>query len=322
MTILVTGGAGFIGFHLIRALLEGGHRVVSIDNMNQYYDPSLKEARLSLIRDAITFYRGDITDKVLVDRIFTEHRIDTICHLAAQAGVRYSLENPYAYTHSNVLGTLTIFEAAKKHGVNHILFASTSSVYGLNSKIPFHEDDRVDMPISIYAASKRACELLGFTYHHLFGINTTCLRFFTVYGPYGRPDMALFTFTKGILEGKPIPVYNHGDMERDFTYVADIVQGFLQALDRPLGYMILNLGNGHPVRLMDFIRVIEEKLGEKAEIEFLPMQPGDVQRTFADISKARQLLAFNPKISVAEGVGKFVDWYSTYYGASRAGNHR
>jgi len=313
MKVLVTGGAGFIGFHLVNKLLEEGHEIICVDNMNEYYDPELKKARLELINDKIEFYKIDIADKDKLEDVFKKHKIEKICHLAAQAGVRYSLENPFVYANSNYVGTTNILEFAKRYEVKHVVFASTSSAYGLNKKMPFKEDDRVDTPISIYAASKRACELLAFSYNHLFGLNVTCLRFFTVYGPYGRPDMALFKFTKKILNGEAIDVYNNGDMKRDFTYVGDIVSGFVKALENPDGLQIINLGHGAPVHLMDFIKVIENKLGKKAEINFMPMQPGDVKETFADTSKAKKLLGYEAKVDVEEGVRKFIEWYKEYY---------
>lgn len=313
MRYLVTGGAGFIGNHLMQRLLAEGHEVVCVDNLNDYYDPALKKARLELLKDKIRFYPFDIADKDQLEKVFKENKIDKICHLAAQAGVRYSLENPFVYADSNYIGTLNVLELAKRHDVKDIVFASTSSVYGLNEKMPFSEDDRVDTPISIYSASKRACELLAFSYHHLFKLNVTCLRFFTVYGPYNRPDLALFLFTKAILENKPIDVFNNGNMKRDFTYVTDIVDGFYRATQRPLGYQIINLGCGKPVQLMDFIHTLEEELGKKATIHYLPMQPGDVAATAADITKARKLLGWEPKVNVREGVKKFVEWYKEYY---------
>lgn len=313
MNVLVTGGAGFIGSHLILRLLDEGHDVICMDNMNDYYDPNLKKARLNLFQDKIKFYKVDIANKEEIEKIFKENKIDKICHLAAQAGVRYSLENPFIYADSNYVGTLNILEFAKRYGVNHIVFASTSSIYGLNEKMPFNEGDRVDTPISIYSASKRACELLAFSYCHLFKLNVTCLRFFTVYGPFGRPDMALFKFTKNILEDKSIEVYNNGDMKRDFTYVGDIVEGFVRALGKPLGFEVINLGCGDPVRLIDFIKIIEKILGKEAKKNFMPIQPGDVKETYADISKAKELLCYEPKVKVEEGVSLFIEWFKKYY---------
>jgi len=313
MKILVTGGAGFIGSHLILKLLDNGHEIVCIDNMNEYYDVSIKHARLNQFRERIKFYQEDIADKDALEKVFEQENIDRICHFAAQAGVRYSLENPFVYADSNYVGTLNLFELAKRHKVEHIVFASTSSIYGLNEEMPYSEDHRVDRQVSIYSASKRGCELLAHVYNHLFGLNVTCLRFFTVYGPFGRPDMALFKFTKNILEGKPIDVYNHGDMMRDFTFVHDIVDGFAAALDKPMGFEIINLGCGNPVKLMDYIHTLEEELGKKAEYNMMEMQPGDVKGTWADISKARELLGYQPKVNIKEGIKAFVDWYKAYY---------
>ncbi len=311
-TILVTGGAGFIGCHLIQKLLEQGNEIICIDNLNKYYDPKLKQARLDLFRDRITFYKTDISDKDELKNIFSNHRIDRICHVAAQPGVRYSIENPFIYADSNYVGTLNIFELAKQNKIKDIVFASTSSVYGTNTQMPFTEEQKVATPISIYSASKRACELLAHAYCHLFGMNITCLRFFTVYGPWGRPDMAIFKFTKNISQGKPIDVYNNGEMERDFTYVSDIVDGFILALEKTDGLKIYNLGRGSPVKLMDFIRCIEEGVGKKAEMNMLPMQPGDVKSTFADITRAREELGYSPKVDIEEGVQNFINWYKEW----------
>lgn len=314
MKILVTGGAGFIGSHLIARLLDEGHEVVCVDNFNEYYDPSLKEARASRYASRVPVFRTDITDMEALERIFKVHKFDKIAHLAAQAGVRYSLEHPHTYAYTNYVGTLNIFELAKKYDVRDIVFASTSSVYGKSTKMPFREDDPVGKPKSIYAASKRACELLGASYVDLFKLNFTGLRFFSVYGPWGRPDMALFKFTKNILAGEPIEVYNNGDMKRDFTYVADIVEGFVCALNKqPEGYAIFNLGHGKPVHLLEFIKIIEREVGREARMEMLPMQPGDVAETYADVSKARKMLGFHAKVGVDEGVKKFVEWYRAYY---------
>ncbi len=313
MKYLVTGGAGFIGSHLIQRLFDEKHEVICVDNLNDYYDPTLKKARLERFKGRIKFYQIDIADKDKLEIVFKENKFDKICHLAAQAGVRYSLENPFVYADANYVGTLNVLEFAKRYDVKDIVFASTSSIYGLNEETPFSEDDRVDTPISIYSASKRACELLAFSYHHLFKLNVTCLRFFTVYGTYGRPDMALFKFTKALLAGEPIDVYNHGDMKRDFTYVTDIVDGFYRATQRPLGFQIINLGCGSPVQLMDFIHTIEKELGKKAQINYLSMQPGDVAATAADITKAKKLLGWEPQVNVPEGVKMFIAWYKEYY---------
>ncbi len=312
MKILVTGGAGFIGSHLIQALLEKGHEVVCVDNLNEYYDPELKKNRLKLFENKVIFEKIDISDEAEISGLFERHNFDKIAHLAAQAGVRYSISHPHIYNKTNYLGTAYIFELALKHGIKDIVFASTSSAYGESMDMPFKETDKADRPMSIYAATKRACELLAATYAHLHGQNITCLRFFTVYGPFGRPDMALFKFTENILANKPIDVYNNGDMKRDFTYVSDIVDGFVLALEKPMGYEIINLGHGHPVELMDFIKIIEKKLGIEAKINYMPMQPGDVPATFADNSKAKKLLNFNPRVGVEEGVSNFIDWYKEY----------
>ena len=313
MNILVTGGCGFIGSHLVKRLLKEGNNVIIVDNLNDYYDVNLKKNRLNLFKDKVKFYEIDIASKEDLERVFQENNIDKICHLAAQAGVRYSLENPFVYGDSNYIGTLNILEFAKRYKVNHIIFASTSSIYGKNTNMPFKEEDRVDGPLSIYSASKRACELLAQVYYDLFGVNTTCLRFFTVYGPWGRPDMALFKFTKNILEDKPIDVYNNGDMKRDFTYVGDIVEYFARAIDKPLGFSIINLGRGSPVHLMDFIGVIEKQLDKKAKINFMPMQPGDVKETYADTTKAKEILGFEAHTPIEEGIKNFLDWYEYYY---------
>ena len=312
MRVLVTGGAGFIGYHLVTKLLQEGHHVIVVDNMNEYYDLSLKKARLKSFRDKVEFYKIDISDRKELEKVFDSNKIDKICHLAAQVGVRYSIKNPFVYGSSNYIGTLNVLELAKKYAINHIVFASSSSIYGLNENMPFKEDDRVDKPISTYAASKRACELLGFSYSELFKIDFTCLRLFTVYGPFGRPDTAFFKFTKDILEGKMIDVYNNGDMGRDFTFISDIVDGFILALDKPLGFTVINLGSGSSVKLMDFIAELEKELGKKAKINFMPMQSGDVKKTFADISKAKDLLEYEPKVSLEKGIKKFVEWYKEY----------
>lgn len=313
MNILVTGGAGFIGCHLILRLLDEGHSVICVDNMNDYYDPELKKARLSLFKEKVKFYKTDISDREKLEVVFKENKIDKICHLAAQAGVRYSLENPFVYGMSNFQGTLNILEYAKRYGIKHIVFASTSSIYGLNKKMPFTEEDRVDTPISIYSSSKRSCELLAFSYCHLFNMNVTCLRFFTVYGPYGRPDMAFFKFTKNMLADKEIDVYNRGDMKRDFTYIADIVDGFVRALKKPLGFSIINLGGGKPVELLKAIAILEDILGKKAKMNLMPMQLGDIKETSADISNAKKVLGYEPKVRIEEGLRKFVEWYRSYH---------
>lgn len=313
MKILVTGGAGFIGSHLILRLLELGHDIVAIDNLNEYYDPMLKIARLKQFEERIQFEKIDITDFDSLSKVFEKHKLDKIAHLAAQAGVRYSLTHPQVYTKTNYLGTSHILDLAVKNGIEDIVFASTSSVYGESQDMPFEESNSADRPMSMYAATKRGCEILGASYAHIHNLNVTCLRFFTVYGPFGRPDMALFKFTENILAGKPIDVYNNGEMKRDFTYVTDIVAGFVSALEKPMGYQIINLGHGKPVHLMDFINIIESKLDKKAVINYMPMQPGDVPETYADVSKAKALLGFNPQIDVKKGVSEFVNWYKNYY---------
>ncbi len=312
--ILVTGAAGFIGFHTTRALLEGGNVVVGVDNLNTYYDPALKEARLELLKKHPRFFfqKRDIAEQ----GFSVEGKIDLICHLAAQAGVRYSIENPWAYNKSNIDGMLSMLEFARANSIQRLVYASSSSVYGESPSSPFNEEQRVDSPISLYAATKKSNELYAATYSHLFGLQTIGLRFFTVYGPYGRPDMAPFKFTKSAFERKPIEVYNQGDMRRDFTYVADIVSGVTAALEfEPKGRKaeIFNLGRGEPIALLDFIGAIEEATGLQIERKLMPMQPGDVPSTYADITKARNLLGYNPKISVKAGVKNFVDWYREFY---------
>lgn len=323
MNILVTGVAGFIGFHVATALLEQGDIVLGIDNLNDYYEVSLKEARLKKLEEStkkrlgsFVFVKEDIAHFSALQQILANSKIgkiDVICHLAAQAGVRYSLTNPFVYEESNLKGTLNILELARQNNIKQVVFASSSSVYGGNTKIPFAEEDPVNQPISLYAATKRAGELICHSYHHLYGMNITCLRFFTVYGPYGRPDMAMFIFTKNILNGKPIEVYNHGKMKRDFTYIADIVSGVVASLDKPMGFAIINLGNSHSVDLLYFIACLEKELGTKAEKKLLPLQPGDVPETFADIRKAKRLLGFEPKTNIEEGIKQFVAWYQSYY---------
>ena len=317
MNILVTGAAGFIGFFVARALLERGDRVVGMDNLNAYYEVSLKEARLRQLEaySRFSFERGDVADPEAVARVFDQGPFDVVCHLAAQAGVRYSLKNPVAYGHANLMGFLHILEACRRRGTGNLVYASSSSVYGANEKVPFSEEDRVDRPVSLYAATKVANELMAHTYHHLYGVPVTGLRFFTVYGPWGRPDMALFTFTRRMLAGQPIDVYNYGRMERDFTYIDDITRGVVAAIDRPLRCEVVNLGNHRPVELAHFIEVLEDALGVKARRNLLPMQPGDVPRTYADVSRARELLDWEPVIPIEEGIPRFVAWYREYYGA-------
>lgn len=314
MRILLTGGAGFIGNTLALRLLQDGHEVVVVDNVNDYYDPSLKEARLARLPQGVVVKRIDIADFEALDRVFADHGpFDKVAHLAAQAGVRYSLDHPLVYAQSNYVGTQNVFECAKQHNVPHVVFASTSSVYGKSRELPYREDMRVDEPLSVYAASKRACELLAYSYNSLFGLDITALRFFTVYGPWGRPDMAFFLFTKAILEGTPIELYNGGDMRRDFTYVDDIVEGFVRALERPNGFQIYNLGRGRSVYLKDFLHCIEQELSKTTQVIEKPMQPGDVPETFADVSKAQRELGYEAQIDVEEGVKRFIEWYREYY---------
>ncbi|MEE3381812.1 MAG: NAD-dependent epimerase [Succiniclasticum sp.] len=322
--ILVTGAAGFIGFHLSRRLLEAGVQVAGIDNLNDYYDPSLKESRLAILRQfpQFTFVKGDIADRDTVEKLFTDFAPDIVVNLAAQAGVRYSIDHPRSYIDSNIIGFFNVLEACRHHPVEHLLFASSSSVYGNQEKTPFATTDPVDHPISLYAATKKSDELMAFTYSHLYGIPATGLRFFTVYGPYGRPDMAYFKFANLIRQGQPIKVYNNGDMLRDFTYVDDIVQGIVNMLcnpPAPMGgketarYKIYNIGNNKPVRLMDFITTLEKALGRTAEKEFLPMQPGDVYQTYADVSELERDFGFRPATDIATGLARFAQWYKDYY---------
>ena len=315
MSILVTGSAGFIGFHLARQLLQEGIEVVGYDNVNDYYDPSLKEARLRILNDfdKFKFYRADLCDLATLQKVFSDQTIEKVVHLAAQAGVRYSLINPFAYQKSNLEGFLNIIELSKRAKVKNFIYASSSSVYGNNRHLPFSVQDNVDRPISLYAATKKSNELIAHVYAHLYQLPCTGLRFFTVYGPYGRPDMALFIFTKNILEGKPIDVYNFGQMKRDFTYIDDIVAGLRSAIDKPFPYEIFNLGNHRSENLMDFIHLIEEYSGRKAQINFQPIQPGDVPETYADISTATEKLGFVPRTQIREGIKLFLDWYFEYY---------
>jgi UDP-glucuronate 4-epimerase len=313
--IVVTGAAGFIGFHLCRRLLDSGREVVGIDNMNLYYDVSLKEGRLAILSGypGFTFYRDDIGDYPAMKKVFTTHCVEAVCNLAAQAGVRYSLEAPFTYQKSNVEGFLTLLEIVREHPVKNFVYASSSSVYGNSSVAPFRVEERTDRPISLYAATKKADELIAHPYSHLYGIPCTGLRYFTVYGPWGRPDMALFLFTDAILRGRPIDVFNNGLMRRDFTYIDDIIDGTVASLGRPARYEIFNLGNSQSVELLDFIRMLEEELGIKAEKRMLPMQPGDVEETSAEISRSRDLLGFEPKTSLRDGIRKFLAWYRSYY---------
>lgn len=312
-TILVTGAAGFIGAWTARALVERGDRVVGVDNFNPYYDPRLKRDRVKALIPRVKIHEIDLADRAALARVFCANRIDRICHLGAQAGVRYSLQNPYAYENTNNLGTLNLLETARAAGVRSFVYASSSSVYGGNRKTPFSVEDAVNQPLSLYAATKRANELTAHVYHHLYGFHCTGLRFFTVYGPWGRPDMALFAFTKAILEGRPIDLFNRGKMRRDFTFIGDIVAGVLAALDRNKGYRLFNLGNSRPVSLGQFVRAIEKAVGRKALKKFLPMQPGDVPATWADIDSTRRQLGYRPQIGIETGVQRFVDWYRSYF---------
>jgi UDP-glucuronate 4-epimerase len=312
-TILVTGAAGFIGAHTAQALRAQGHRVIGVDNFNPYYDVRLKRDRVKALIPDVRIFEADIADRKALAKSLAKTKIDQICHLAAQAGVRYSLSHPYVYESSNNLGTLNLLEFARERGIKSFVFASSSSVYGAQKKTPFSVTDPVDTPISLYAATKRATELTAHVYHHLYGIHCTGLRFFTVYGPWGRPDMAFFSFTKAILEGKPIDVFNRGRMRRDFTYVTDIVAGVLSALDHNYPYEIFNLGNSQTVSLGRFISAIESALGKKAIRRMRPMQPGDVPATWADIKKSTRLLGFRPTTDIQTGIRHFTDWYRSYF---------
>jgi len=334
MPTLVTGAAGFIGSTFAHRLLERGEEVVGIDNLNDYYDVTLKQARLARLesRPGFRFEKLDISDRRAVAELFARHHFERVMHLAAQAGVRYSIERPDVYIDSNLVGFGNILEGCRQAGTGHLAYASSSSVYGANTRLPFSEQDNVDHPISLYAASKKANELMAHTYAHLYGLPVTGLRFFTVYGPWGRPDMALFKFTQGILQGEPIPVYNRGEMIRDFTYIDDIVEGMLRVLDQPAApnpdwrgddpdpatstapYRVYNIGNNRPVQLMHYIRVLEQCLGKQANLDLLPMQDGDVPATNADVTALESGLGYRPSVTVEEGVARFVEWYRDYYG--------
>lgn len=335
MKILVTGAAGFIGMHTCMRLLARGDEVVGIDNMNDYYDVQLKQDRLAQLTpfDTFSFQKLDITDQSGVEALFAQHGFQRVIHLAAQPGVRYSLKNPQAYIQSNLVGYTNILEGCRHHKIEHLVFSSSSSVYGANTAIPFSVNQTVDHPVSLYAASKKAGELISHSYSHLFKLPITCLRFFTVYGPWGRPDMSPSLFTKAILEGKPIDVFNHGKMQRDFTYVGDIVEGMVRVLDKPAApnpafdtanpdpsssyapYRVYNIGNHQPVELMTFIETIENALGKKAIKNMLPMQAGDVVSTFAETSELRREFGFAPSTPLQQGVGEFVDWFVSYHTA-------
>ncbi|MES1944134.1 NAD-dependent epimerase/dehydratase [Salinisphaera sp. PC39] len=339
-TILVTGAAGFVGAHYSRRLLDDGYRVVGLDNLNDYYDVRLKRDRLSRLigeHPAFEFHHADLADAEAMARLFAAHRYDCVVHLGAQAGVRYSLENPDAYIQSNLVGFTHVLEGCRRHEVPHLVFASSSSVYGANREIPFSERHAVDHPVSLYAATKRGGELLAHTYASLYGLPVTGLRFFTVYGPWGRPDMAYFSFTRDILAGRPIKVFNEGDLARDFTYIDDIVEGMVRLIphvpapatdwaERPdasyAPFRLYNIGNHSPVRLLDFIATLERLLGVTARKEFLPMQPGDVHTTYADVDALGQAVGFSPDTPLETGLARFVDWYRDYYGtreSARAG---
>ena len=316
MKILITGSAGFIGSYVAHALLDDGHEVVGLDNFNDYYSVPLKEARHAKLeaRDGYTGIRGDLADFKFLVSSFKSHSPDRVCHLAAQAGVRYSLENPFAYEQSNLAGHLNVLECCRHHEIDRLVYASSSSVYGGNKKVPFSENDPVDYPVSLYAATKKANELMAHSYTYLYGFQSIGLRFFTVYGPWGRPDMAYWLFTEAMLKGKPIKVFNHGDMKRDFTYIDNIVQGVKAALfaEGLEPYEIFNLGNNQPERLMDMIQYLGDALGIEPQMEMLPMQPGDVPITYADISRAQAKLGYQPTVSLKEGLGTFVGWYKDW----------
>ena len=348
MNLLVTGTAGFIGYHTALKLLDEGHQVVGLDVVNDYYDVNLKYDRLadcgidrggirenkpvqSSTYEGYRFVKSDLADRQAIMDLFASEQFDVVIHLAAQAGVRYSLENPHVYMDSNITGFLNILEGCRHYPVNHLIYASSSSVYGANTRMPFSVKDNVDHPVSLYAASKKSNELMAHTYANLFGIPSTGLRFFTVYGPWGRPDMALFLFTKAILEGRSIDVYNHGDMQRDFTYVDDIVESVARLVPKPpsgnsdwdgdnpdpatsfVPYQLFNIGNNNPVKLMDFITELETKLGQTAEKNYMDIQPGDVPMTWADVSDLFEYINYQPEVSVKEGISNFVDWYRAYY---------
>jgi UDP-glucuronate 4-epimerase len=315
MIILLTGSAGFIGFHTAKRLLDEGHTVIGVDNFNAYYDPRIKEDRTAILARHKDFhlYRGDLENLELIKEIFGAWPIDKVCHLAAQAGVRYSLVNPYAYIQSNIVGFAHVLHEAKEAGVQHFVYASSSSVYGDQEEIPFHEEQMTDKPLSLYAATKKADELIAHAYHATFGMQCTGLRFFTVYGPYSRPDMAMIGFAQAIQRGERIQLFNQGNMLRDFTYVDDIVDGIMKSLETPFGYEILNLGNGNPVPVKTLVELLEAGLEERALIEYAAMSPGESATTYADTKKAQTLLDWSPKTNLAEGVSLFLSWYRSYY---------
>ena len=331
--IIITGAAGFIGSSLCLRLLERGDSIIGIDNHNDYYDPKIKEARLERLKEYSNYkhYRLDLFDKESLENVFNTHKPNKVVNLAAQAGVRYSMENPLAYINSNIVGFAHVLESCRQYKVKHLVYASTSSVYGANTKVPYSENDNVNHPLSIYAATKKSNELMAHTYSHLYQLSTTGLRFFTVYGPWGRPDMALFKFTKAILEGKSIDVFNYGKHTRDFTYIDDIVDGIIKTLDNPATqnkhwnsdqpdpatskspWRIYNIGNNKPVKLMDYINALEEALGKKAKVNFLPLQPGDVIDTYANTDNLKEKFDYKPKTSVTDGINKFIKWYKNYH---------
>lgn len=338
MKILVTGTAGFIGYHLSNKLLELGNTVVGIDNINDYYSVELKFARLkeagiseeaknwhqkimSSVYPNYSFYRMNLENEEEINRLFETEKFDVVCNMAAQAGVRYSIENPMAYIQSNIVGFANILETCRRNSIKHLVYASSSSVYGNSPKMPLSVSDSVDNPISMYAATKKSNELMAHVYSHLFGLPTTGLRFFTVYGPWGRPDMAYFSFTKNIIEGKTIKVFNHGDLYRDFTYIDDIVEGITKIIEKPqaannelqVPYKIYNIGNSSPYKLMDFIEIIEKVLGKQAKKEFCSMQPGDIYKTFADVSGLKNDFGYSPNTPLEDGIRKFVEWYKSFY---------
>ena len=333
MKYLVTGAAGFIGFHVVQRLCEAGHQVVGLDNLNDYYDVNLKLARLKVleVESLFSFVKIDLADREGVAELFSQQKFERVIHLAAQAGVRYSIDNPMAYADSNLVGHLTILEGCRNNKVEHLVYASSSSVYGLNNKVPFATSDSVEHPISLYAATKKSNELMSHTYSHLYGVPTTGLRFFTVYGPWGRPDMALFKFTKAIINGDSIDVYNNGDMRRDFTYIDDIVEGILRvqniipqgnkdwqvetgsAAQSTAPYQLYNIGNGNPVKLTEFIESLEDSIGIKSKQNLMPMQPGDVYQTYADVDDLFNTTGYKPAMSVSKGVDNFVNWYRDFY---------
>lgn len=340
MKILVTGAAGFIGSATVKALLERSHEVVGLDNLNSYYDTGLKYARLadagipqaairenemahSRTHSAYRFMKMELTDRIGMNALFGSERFDVVINLAGQAGVRYSIENPFAYVEGNVLGFLNILENCRHYPVRHLIYASSSSIYGMNDHVPYAENDKTDSPVSLYAATKKSDELMAYSYSHLYGIPATGVRFFTVYGPWGRPDMAPFLFLRSVLEGKPIRVFNHGEMQRDFTYIDDIVEGLMRLLEHPsaatVPHTVYNMGHSEPVQLMDFIRTIEQATGRKAILQMEPMQPGDVYCTYADISRLQQDFGYRPTMTVEEGIRRFYEWYRDF---DMIGRHR